>query len=360
MKILTVVGARPQFVKAAAVSQAIRSGYANVVDEVLVHTGQHYDENMSAVFFDELEIPKPRYNLAIAGGNHGAMTGRMLGTLEDVIIAEQPDWVLVYGDTNSTLAGALAAAKLHFPVAHVEAGLRSFNMRMPEEINRIVADRLSTVLFCPTEGAVRNLASEGRTQGVHNVGDVMWDIVLRFKERARRTSNVLQQHDLIPKGYVLVTCHRAENTDDLVRLNAILSAFATIAERIPVVFPVHPRSRKLIDGSGLGALLGNVKVIEPQSFLDMLALEQDAAVICTDSGGMQKEAFFLGVPCVTTRDETEWTETVELGANQLAGCSREAIVSAVTAALSTQPQPERTSPYGEGKASEAIIATLVG
>ena len=360
MKILTVVGARPQFVKAAAVSQAVRSSYANVVDEVLVHTGQHYDENMSAVFFDELEIPKPRYNLAIAGGNHGAMTGRMLGALEDVLIAEHPDWVLVYGDTNSTLAGVLAAAKLHLPVAHVEAGLRSFNMRMPEEINRIVADRLSNLLFCPTEGAVRNLAMEARTQGVHNVGDVMWDIVLRFKDRARRTSNVLQQHQLIPKGYVLVTCHRAENTDDVVRLNEILSAFAELATRMPVVFPVHPRSRKLIDAFGLSALLGNVKVIEPQPFLDMLALEQDAAVICTDSGGMQKEAFFLGVPCVTTRDETEWTETVELGANQLAGCSRETIVSAITAALSTRPQPEQASPYGNGKASEAIIATLVG
>lgn len=360
MKILTVVGARPQFIKAAAVSEAIRSKYANVVDEVLVHTGQHYDANMSAVFFDELKIPEPRYNLAIAGGNHGAMTGRMLGALEDVFIAEDPDWVLVYGDTNSTLAGVLAAAKLHLPIAHVEAGLRSFNMRMPEEINRIVADRLSNLLFCPTKRAVQNLATEGRTQGVHNVGDVMWDVVLRFKDRARETSNVLQQKNLIPKDYVLVTCHRAENTDDRERLNEILSAFAEIAKRIPVVFPVHPRSRKLIDGLGLGDLLGKVIVVEPQPFLDMLALEQDAAVICTDSGGMQKEAFFLGVPCVTTRNETEWTETVELGANQLAGYSRETIVSAITAALSIQPQTARVSPYGNGKASEAIIATLVG
>ncbi len=359
IKIVTIVGARPQFIKAAAVSRAIRNEFAQQVSEVLVHTGQHYDANMSEVFFEELDIPHPKHNLEISGGQHGAMTGRMLEAVEKVLLEEKPDWVLIYGDTNSTLAGALAAVKLHIPVAHMEAGLRSFNMRMPEEVNRIVADRVSALLFCPTEAAVRNLASEGMVTGVHNVGDVMYDVALYYREQAKRQTTVLGDLALTSGGYVLATCHRAENTDDPQRLSQIVSALAEITKQMPVVLPLHPRTRKLIADNGLDERLRSVIVTDPIPFLDMVALEQAARVILTDSGGVQKEAFFYGVPCVTMRDETEWVETVELGWNRLVGASAEAIVAAVSEVTLAVPTVPEASPYGQGDSARKIVACII-
>ncbi len=322
MKIVTIVGARPQFIKAAPVSRELRKQHT----EVLVHTGQHYDENMSAVFFRELEIPEPDCNLGIGSGSHGQQTGAMLGGIEAVLIAEQPDWVLVYGDTNSTLAGALAAAKLHIKVAHVEAGLRSFNRRMPEEVNRVLTDHVSDMLFCPTQTAVKNLAREGLTQGVHLVGDVMHEALLWAAERARTQSVILDRLVLMKKGFLLATVHRAENTDDPVRLRAIVEALVSLDD--PIVFPIHPRTRKALDRLEFPTLPSRVKVIEPVGYLDMVHLEQSARTIMTDSGGIQKEAYWLGVPCVTLRDETEWVETVESGWNVLVGADTERIVGA--------------------------------
>jgi UDP-GlcNAc3NAcA epimerase len=359
IKIVTIVGARPQFIKAAAVSRGMRNDFADRVTEILVHTGQHYDENMSKVFFEELDIPRPKYNLEISGGHHGAMTGRMLEAVERVLLEEKPDWVLIYGDTNSTLAGALAAAKLHIPVAHVEAGLRSFNMRMPEEINRIVADRLSTLLFCPTDTAVANLAKEGVSAGVENVGDVMFDVALFYRERARKQSTALASLGLAEGAFALATCHRAENTDDPTRLAEIVSALAEISASLPVVLPIHPRTRKLLADSGLDKKLGNVKVVDPVPFLDMVALEQTARVILTDSGGVQKEAFFYGVPCITMRDETEWVETVDLGWNRLVGASAIAIDKAFQDSMQGQLPALAKSPYGDGNAARHIVSRIV-
>lgn len=356
IKILTIVGARPQFIKAAAVSRVVRDQFADRVQEILLHTGQHFDENMSKVFFEELDIPEPKYNLEISGGQHGAMTGRMLEAIENVLLAERPDWVLIYGDTNSTLAGALAAVKLHIPVAHVEAGLRSFNMRMPEEINRIVSDRVSTLLFCPTDVAVRNLAAEGIAKGVSNVGDVMFDVALHYRDRARQQSKALASLGLSKGGFVLATCHRAENTDDPVRLSEIVRGLAGVSAKLPVVLPLHPRTRKLLSERGLLDQLACVRLVDPLPFLDMVALEQAAKVLLTDSGGVQKEAFFYGVPCVTMRDETEWTETVESGWNTLVGAKEERIIDAVIGARAGLMGVE---PYGKGNASAAIIRALI-
>ncbi|KQQ56873.1 UDP-N-acetyl glucosamine 2-epimerase [Pseudomonas sp. Leaf127] len=353
-KVLTVVGARPQFIKAAAVSREMLR-HPGQIEEVMVHTGQHHDENMSQVFFDELDIPAPRYNLEVCGGTHGAMTGRMLEGIERILLDEQPDWVLVYGDTNSTLAGALAAAKLHIPVAHVEAGLRSFNRRMPEEINRIVADQVSTLLLCPTALAVDNLASEGRRKGVSNVGDVMYDVALYCADRTRSKSRILEQLGLQAGQFALATCHRAENTDDPRRLSEIMAALGDIAQQMPVVLPLHPRTRKSLHDHGLVACLRRLRVTDPLPFLDMMALEQAANVILTDSGGVQKEACFYGVPCVTLRNETEWVETVELGFNQLAGARREAIVAAVN--NRSMPR-QRPLVYGDGQAASRIVSSL--
>ena len=359
MKIITIVGARPQFIKAAAVSRAIRENHADDIREIIVHTGQHYDENMSQVFFDELDIPRPGYNLEIAGGHHGSMTGRMLEQIEKVFLDEKPDWVLIYGDTNSTLAGALAAAKLHIPVAHVEAGLRSFNMRMPEEINRILADRISTLLFCPTRTAVANLADENRFAGVQDVGDVMFDVALFYKEKARQSQSVLSRLKLSEGGFALATCHRAENTDDRDRLHSILSGLGRLAAQMPVVLPLHPRTRKLIDDYGMGASLVPLTIVEPLPFLDMVALEQAARLILTDSGGVQKEAFFYGVPCITMRDETEWVETVFLGWNRLVGANTALIGKAVDEALGDVVERKAGSPYGDGHAAEKIVTGLL-
>jgi UDP-GlcNAc3NAcA epimerase len=354
-KVVTIVGARPQFIKAAAVSRKIQQVHADAVQELLVHTGQHYDTNMSGIFFEELGIPAPAYNLEIAGGSHGEMTGRMLQEIERVLQRESPDWVVIYGDTNSTLAGALAAAKLHIPVAHVESGLRSGNMRMPEEVNRIVADRLSTVLFCPTSAAVENLRNEGISRGVHEIGDVMYDVALHYGMRARSESKVLARLGLKNRSYALATCHRAENTDDPERLNEIMTGLGRLAEHMDVVLPLHPRTRKKIEENGFLSVISAVKVVEPLAFLDMIASEQSARVVVTDSGGVQKEAFFYGVPCVTMRDETEWVETVLSGWNTLAGADADAIVSA---SLKPVPSCPRPNFYGDGDAAGRVVSGL--
>ncbi len=356
MKILTVIGARPQFIKAAVVSRLLlgRPG----VEEVLVHTGQHYDENMSDVFFSELGIPKPAHQLGIGSGQHGAQTGRMLEGLEQVMLAVKPDLVLVYGDTNSTLAGALAAAKLHIPIAHVEAGLRSFNRRMPEEINRVLTDHVSTWLFAPTELAVRNLENEGlRGAAVVLAGDVMYDAALYYGARAKL--DVVTRLGLEAKGYALATVHRAENTDPGPRLWALLEGLCTVAAELPVVLPLHPRTRAVLQRERvLEKYHQRLRLLEPVGYLDMVALEKHARVIATDSGGVQKEAFFHGVPCVTLRDETEWMELVELGWNRLVPPLDAA---AVAQGILQQDGPGRAAPpglYGGGKAGAAIAAHL--
>jgi UDP-N-acetylglucosamine 2-epimerase len=350
MKVLSVVGARPQFIKAAPVGRALRGAG---IEEVLLHTGQHYDPAMSDVFFSELGVDEPRYNLGVGSGSHGAQTAAMLAGIEDVLALEGPDWLLIYGDTNSTLAGALAAAKKGVPVAHVEAGLRSFNRSMPEEINRVVADALSTILFCPTDVAEANLAHEGIRSGVHVVGDVMYDAVLWASARADdEESSIVDQLALEKGKYLLATVHRASNTDAPENLTAIMWALREASE--PVIFPVHPRTRKALAEAGIHAG-ENVMLIEPVSYLEMLALEKHARVILTDSGGVQKEALWLGVPCVTMRGETEWVETVACGWNTLAGTNPARILEALGAPRPSSPPPDV---YGDGHASERIAALL--
>lgn len=352
IKVLSVVGARPQFIKAAPVGRALLSAG---IEDVLVHTGQHYDPAMSDVFFSELGIEEPRYNLGVGSGAHGAQTGAMLGGIEEVIVQEKPDWVLIYGDTNSTLAGALAAVKLGVPVAHVEAGLRSYNRAMPEEINRVVADALSTLLFCPTGVAEVNLEREGITSGVHVVGDVMYDAVLWASERVGGPdagTRILEGLGLERGKYLLATVHRASNTDAPENLTAIMWALRESGE--PVIFPVHPRTRKALAEAGIHAG-DNVMLCEPVSYLDMLALEKHARAILTDSGGVQKEALWLQVPCVTLRNETEWVETVECGWNTLAGTNPARILEALAAPRPTDPPPHV---YGDGHASERIAELL--
>jgi UDP-GlcNAc3NAcA epimerase len=338
--ILTIVGARPQFIKAAPVSRALA---AAGLREILVHTGQHFDPGMSDVFFDELNIPNPAYNLEVNSLGHGAMTGRMLEKLEEVMLSEKPDIVLVYGDTNSTIAGALAAAKLHIPVAHVEAGLRSFNRRMPEELNRVMTDHLSALLFCPTQSAVRNLAAEGITSGVHAVGDVMYDATLTAAAQAKQRSKILETLGLKPGTYAVCTIHRAENTDDAEQFAKISAWLADAAKRTPIVMPVHPRTHKLMT-QGANTRAG-VRLIDPLGYLDMARLIHHAAAVFTDSGGLQKEAYFHRVPCVTMRDETEWVETVEAGWNRL------------WAVPDYQPRREILE-YGTGQASTNIATTI--
>jgi len=348
-----VIGARPQFIKAAPVCRALRAaGHA----EYLVHTGQHYDYEMSQVFFDELGIPQPDVNLEVGSGPHGWQTGQMLIRLEEVLLAQRPDRVLVYGDTNSTLAGALAAVKLRVPVAHVEAGLRSFNRAMPEEHNRVLTDHIADLLFCPTPTAVDNLRNEGITRGVHLVGDTMYDAVLQFAGVARQRSTILARLGLRPRGYLLATVHRPANTDEPTNLRNILAAFAALAE--PVIFPVHPRTRKKIEELGLGAggeAGTNPRLIEPVGYLDMLMLEQNARLILTDSGGIQKEAYWLGVPCVTLRTETEWVETVAAGWNVVVGADRARIVEAAN--RSTWPKKQSLI-FGNGDAALTIVRLL--
>lgn len=357
MRIVTVLGARPQFIKAAPVSS--RLAQVAGATEILVHTGQHHDANMSEVFFEELGIRQPKWHLGIAGGMHGAMTGRMLEAVEEVLLEEKPDWVLVYGDTNSTLAGGLAAAKLQVPIAHVEAGLRSFNRRMPEEINRIMVDHLSTRLFAPTTTAVTNLEREGiggdRTQ---LVGDVMYDAVKHFGPISQRESRIVSDLRLEPNGYVLATVHRAENTDDPARLSSIVDELIHLSQSLPVVFPLHPRTRKLLQQeSMLDRVLGSLTVTQPLGYLEMMALERNAAVIATDSGGVQKEAFFHKVPCVTLRDETEWIELLEKGWNRLCPPGPGAPI-ARTVLAAVNRHGEAGELYGDGDAASKIVKAL--
>jgi UDP-GlcNAc3NAcA epimerase len=349
MKIVSVVGARPQFVKAAAVSRQLRAKH----QEVLVHTGQHYDYAMSGVFFEGLDLPAVDINLGVGSGSHAAQTGAMLEGIERVLLEQRPDWVLVYGDTNSTLAAALAASKLHVPVAHVESGLRSYNRRMPEEINRVVADHVSRLLFCPSDTAAANLAAEGISSHVHVVGDVMLDVL----EWARRRSEldpspILERLGMPERSYLLATVHRSENTDDLERLSSIVAAFNSLEE--PIVFPVHPRTRKALSSAGV-ALRSHVHLIEPLGYLDMIRVTDQARLVLTDSGGLQKEAYWLGVPCVTLRDETEWVETVDAGWNTLTGSNSQKICHAVRSFAGAKGRPPL---YGDGHAALKCVNVM--
>ena len=345
-RILTIVGARPQFIKAAAVSHVLRRQH----EERLVHTGQHYDDNMSALFFRQLGIPEPDHHLEIGSGSHGRQTGRMMEEIEKLVLADKPDWMLLYGDTNSTLAGALVAAKLDVKVAHVEAGLRSYNRQMPEEINRVLTDHVSTLLFCPSDVAVANLAAEGLTKGVHEVGDVMADSLQLAAANAARGDTVVQRLGLERGGYALVTVHRAENTDTPERLQAIVDAINAMP--FPVIFPVHPRTRAALSARGF-EFGEHVQLLEPQGYVDLVALLSGARVACTDSGGLQKEAYWLATPCVTLRTETEWVETVTNGWNVLAP---PAVANIVEKAVNATAPATRPPLYGEGGARRTHCA----
>ena len=351
MKILTVIGARPQFIKAAAVSRAIKK--SNDIKEIIVHTGQHFDKNMSDIFFEEMSIPRPDFNLEINSLSHGAMTGRMLEGLEKIIMDEKPDFVLVYGDTNSTIAGALAAKKLHTKVAHVEAGLRSFNMDMPEEINRILTDRISDILFCPTDTAVKNLKNEGFDNFPSKIiknGDVMYDAALFYKTKARKPEVNL------PSKFILATVHRQENTDNINRLQNIFKALETISGETTVVLPIHPRTRKKLESANITP--ANIMLIDPVGYLEMIWLITHSELIMTDSGGLQKEAFFFEKPCITLRDETEWVELVDNGFNILAGADYDKIIASYRNFLENKPV-FNIELYGKGNASEIIVETLL-
>lgn len=366
MKIVTILGARPQFIKAGSVSRAITEHNQSLVDsssfldtsedpkhitEVIIHTGQHFDANMSNVFFEEMKIPKPHYNLDINGLSHGAMTGQMLEKIEAVLIKENPEWVLVYGDTNSTLAGALAASKLHIKVAHVEAGLRSFNMNMPEEINRILTDRISTVLFCPTQSAIDNLEREGYdSHKIHIVksGDVMQDGAIFYSHLATKPKMAFEDN------YILATVHRAENTDDLERLNGIIDALNKISKKIQIILPLHPRTRTILKNNNIKT---SFTTIDPVGYLEMVYLIKNSAMIMTDSGGLQKEAFFFEKPCITLRDETEWIELVENKFNVLAGADKNKILDLYN--NDDFNHHYCTDLYGSGKASNTIVKELL-
>ncbi|MBD2231231.1 non-hydrolyzing UDP-N-acetylglucosamine 2-epimerase [Phormidium tenue] len=360
LKLLTIVGARPQFIKASTVSRVVAQ--SPCIKEIILHTGQHYDRAMSDVFFAELAIPQPQYNLGIGSGSHGQQTGQMLAAVEQVLLQEQPDIVLVYGDTNSTLAGALAAAKLHIPIAHVEAGLRSFNRSMPEEINRVLTDHAADLLFAPTQVAVDHLLAEGITPAaIYRCGDVMYDASLYFAARAEGESTILEHLALGPKQYCLATIHRAENTDDPQRLANIFSSLTRLGQDITVVLPLHPRTRKALGKMQLlDQVQASLRIIDPVGYLDMIALERQARLILTDSGGVQKEAFFFRVPCVVLRDETEWTELIDLGCNRLVPpTTRDEMLAGILDHLRGDYFPP-TLPllYGDGRAAHHIVAIL--
>lgn len=351
MKILTVAGTRPQLVKIAAVSRKLRKEF----DEVLVNSGQHYDYNMAGVFFEELNIPKPDYDLGVGSGAHGKQTGEMMIKLEDVFDKEQPDVVLVYGDTNSTLAGALVASKRLIPLIHIEAGLRSYNKAMPEEQNRILTDNLSDLLFIPSDVAKQNLSKEGITEGIHNVGDVMMDAVFYNMDLAEE-KHELEDYELTKGEYILGTIHRAENTNDKEKLTAILESFAKLDKT--VYLPLHPRTKKLINEYGISNIVedsDNIKIVEPISYLEMLLLEKNAYAIVTDSGGVQKEAYFSKVPCLTLRDQTEWTETVELGWNKLINPLTDDLSKEL---LQIKPGKDIFDVYGDGNAADKIVSLI--
>ncbi len=362
LKIVTIVGARPQFIKAAPLSNLVRQKHS----EILVHTGQHYDKNMSELFFSELNIPFPDYNLAVGSSSHGMQTGRMLEKIENILLKEKPDGMIVYGDTNSTLAGALAASKLHIPVFHVEAGLRSYNKLMPEEQNRVLTDHLSTLLLCPTRTAVNNLVKEGITEGVYFTGDIMYDAVLRFFKLSEQrygsgvwlreiaNSSNYNNLKLSENNYYLATIHRAENTDNKDRLQEIFEAFGELDK--PVLIPMHPRTRHLI-GDSISSLASNIIVIEPVGYLLMLYLTANSYMVLTDSGGLQKEAYFLKTPCTTLRDETEWVETLKNGWNVLSAVDSSNIIRNATRSLSCLQHDQRME-FGDGSAAEAIIEKI--
>lgn len=356
--VLTVIGARPQFIKAAVVSNELEN---SGICESILHTGQHFDANMSAIFFDELGIPEPNYQLNIGGGSHGQNTGRMLEGIEAVLLKNNPDWVLVYGDTDSTLAGAIAAVKLNIPVAHVEAGLRSFNRRMPEEVNRILTDHASSLLLTPTAHATEQLIhQEGiSAELVEQVGDVMYDAALHYSAEAQERSNILKELELLPGAFILATVHRAENTDDATKLRQILAGFAEAS--VPVVWPLHPRTGKRLIEFGI-AVPPTVRPIDPVGYLDMVMLQGNAALIATDSGGVQKEAYFQKTPCITLREQTEWTELVDLGVNHLVGTDPNAIAQHFSALNTSEREYSsftESSPYGDGKAAEKIVKQLL-
>ncbi|MBP1694866.1 MAG: UDP-N-acetylglucosamine 2-epimerase [Deltaproteobacteria bacterium] len=382
MKIVTIVGARPQFIKSGAISRAIQEFNKRLqpqrckkrrIQEILVHTGQHYDYLMDKVFFEELELPKPDYHLGVGSGSHAKQTGMMLERIESILQKENPKVILLYGDTNSTLAGALAAAKLNIPVAHVEAGLRSYNQAMPEEVNRLLTDHLSTFLFCPTDQAARNLLKEGvkngETRVVKKVGDVMYDSISYYSKLAEEKSTILKDlnlyfstpnSELRTQNYYLATLHRAENTDDRRRLESILNAFDEIGRKTAVILPLHPRTRKMMKVYRLFSKFRNVQFIEPVSYLGMLQLEKNAKAILTDSGGVQKEAYWLGVPCFTLREETEWVETIKSGWNVLTGAATKRIVEEVAKAGRKVPPQKRKEILEDGRASRRIIQILIG
>ncbi|MCK9472251.1 UDP-N-acetylglucosamine 2-epimerase (non-hydrolyzing) [Sulfurimonas sp.] len=352
MKILTILGARPQFIKAGSVSRAIAKH--KEIEEIIVHTGQHYDANMSDIFFEEMQIPKPDYFLGIGGKSHGAMTGQMIEKIEEVALEVKPDWIMVYGDTNSTLAGAIVASKLHIKLAHVEAGLRSFNMRMPEEVNRILTDRVSTILFCPTDAAVQNLKNEGFerfTCKIVKSGDVMQDGAIFYRNLAVKPSCDIKD------DFILCTIHRAENTDDETRVKNIFEALSEIAKERQIILPLHPRTKKIVKDLKLNTQ--NLTLIEPVGYLEMVWLIDNCSLVMTDSGGLQKEAYFFQKQCITLRDETEWVELVECGANILVGADKEKILSAYKNNLKFNIKNSELDLYGGGTASENIIKELI-
>jgi len=352
MKILTVVGARPQFVKAAALSREIIRNHPNI-KEIIVHTGQHYDQNMSDIFFKEMEIPHPNYNLDINGLGHGAMTGQMLEKIEVVLLKEKPDWVIVYGDTNSTIAGALAAKKLHIKIAHVEAGLRSFNMNMPEEINRILTDRISDILFCPTDSSIKNLHYEGYKNlpcKLVRSGDIMLDAATFYRKKMQRPSFK------VPNKFILATIHRAENTDNSIRLNNIFEALNEISKQVKVLIPLHPRTKNRIEKSNFS--YNNIQFIEPVGYLSMVWLLEHCESVMTDSGGLQKEAFFFQKPCITLRDETEWVELIEYNYNCLVGANKHLILNSFNDIKNKKLSFEENL-YGTGETAQKILESLV-
>tara|TARA_Y100001954_G_scaffold235126_1_gene292131 strand:- start:476 stop:1552 length:1077 start_codon:yes stop_codon:yes gene_type:complete len=354
IKILTIVGARPQIIKASTLSRTIKD-HSSQVKEVLVHTGQHYDENMSAVFFKDMDIPKPKYNLGLGGLKQSAMTGRMMEGLEEICLKEMPDWILVYGDTNSTLAGSLVASKLHIKLAHVEAGLRSHNMTMPEEVNRIITDRISNLLFCPTALAVKNLKAEGfknfPNAKIKNVGDIMYEGAMHYSKKSRRPSKL---NNIELNNYVLATIHRAETTGNIENLKAVLGALNTINETTPIIFPTHPKTRSIIKDNNIEVTF---QMINPVGYLEMIWLIQNCSLVITDSGGLQKEAYFFEKCCLTTRTETEWVELIDSGNNILVGYNVDKILSEVEKPRKFKYSGEL---YGSGNTSKLILNTLIG
>ncbi len=357
MKILTILGARPQFIKAGTVSREIAKH--NEIEEIIVHTGQHYDSNMSDIFFEEMKIPKPNYFLGIGGKSHGAMTGQMIEKIEEVALKEKPDWIMVYGDTNSTLAGAIVASKLHIKLAHIEAGLRSFNMKMPEEVNRILTDRVSTILFCPTDTAIQNLKNEGYENldiRIVKSGDVMQDGAIFYKNLAVKPS-IIQNSTLNIQNYILCTIHRAENTDDETRLRNIFEALEEIAKEKQVILPLHPRTKKILENLRLD--ISNLTIIDPVGYLEMVWLIDNCDFVMTDSGGLQKEAYFFEKQCITLRDETEWVELVECRANTLVGANKKKILEAYKSNLEFNKENSNLDLYGGGIASKKIVKELL-